>query len=571
MHVAIDLLDPPAHRIHGDRPLAPDDELVVSIRGMGVLTPLLVTAEGNRYRIVDGLRRHEAALLLGLPELPIHIEANLPGAHALVATTATNLVRAPVPPTQQWRALAALQAAEGMPLDQAAAYLGMDPRHARRLARLGQLHPELLAVLERYEANPEGHGVPRLGDRQLGDIASAPPEVQLAAYEAHRDADGDPAWDRIADRCRVRRISAQHAIFDRATAGVIFDEDLFAEPGSADQFTTADIDGFIAAQRLALAELVDTLRPKRRWHVTEQDGSSAATQVGLRPVATHDTRPRLSGDEHCFAYVETGGWQIGRVRWTVAIPKAAATPAPADDDDLDRDDDEEADAGLDDDDDDAEPAADVPAQPERDIRPLTKTGQTLVAKAKTQALGDALRATVKDCDWRGLVAYLILAFHARNVTVKARPHLHDDKPAAFRAMVDPAGQLITPDDATLASLAAGTLATVLSVDDPAIYHGHFYDVGSGEVAEWIGAAIRAADHLPRMDTEAMLREATGATLKSAAQSAGLKPAAKVADLRRQLEGHAKAWRPPGAEFGAPGPKPLPASRRRNAAEMEDAA
>jgi ParB/RepB/Spo0J family partition protein len=558
--VPLDLLDPPEHPMHPPGRVARDCDLTLSIEAMGMLTPILVVVEGNRYRIIDGLRRHEAAQLLGLHDVPVHVADNMPGPHAIVAGVATNLVRAGMPPTQQWRALAALQQAEGITLDQAAAYLGMDPRHARRLAKLGNLHPELLAALAAIEADPGGEQGPP-DDRALGTIASAPHDVQLAAFQAQGGADGSIAWDVIAGRCRVRRISAEHAIFDRQTAGVVFDEDLFAQPGSADQYTTTDIDGFIAAQRLALAQLIDTLRPRKRWQAATQEGFRAAIEAGMQPFVTHNARPRLSSDEYCFGYVEEAGWNVGRVRWTVAVPKAgAATPAErADSDDAEE---EEYEA---DEEEEAEP--EVPAQPERDIRPLTKAGQTLIAKAKTDALRDALRNQAEMPNWRNLVAQLVLAFHARNVKAECRPRLSTDRDTVLRALIDPSGIMILPDDAALADLATGVLATVLSIDDPATNR----DVGSGEIAEWIGAATRAGDHLPRLDTAEVLQETAGAELKSAALAAGLKPAARVADLRRQLAGHAETWRPPGADFGAPGPKPLPASRRRNATDMEDAA
>lgn len=570
--IATDLLDPPAFPNHPPGRITHSSALVRSIEGMGMLEPILVTAEGNRFRIVDGLRRLEAALLLGLAKVPIHVADNLPGPHALAAGVAVNTQREPMPPTQQWRALAALEE-QGMRLDAAAAYLGMDPRHACRLAKLGQLHPDLLTAIAAIEADPDGEfDMP--DQRELALIAAAPPDVQLEHFNRLRQDNGFVPWDDIADRCKVRRISAKHAIFDRQTADVLFDEDLFAEPGSPDQFTTSDIDGFLAAQRLALAAQVDTLKPKSRWHVTEDDGPRAAHAAGQQPTITHDTRPRLATGEHCWGYVEAGGWNIGRVRWTVAVPKAGTKPAP--DNAADRDPhDDEADANLPDADDPDTDSPDDPladtARPAADVRPLTKDGQTLVAKAKTQALGDALRNRAELPSFRHLTAHLILAFHARNVTVKSRPHLHDDQLAVFRALIDPAGHLTLPDDATLANLAAGTLATVLSIDDPAIANGHYYDMGSGPVAEWIGHAINAGEHLPRLDTAELLATANGDTLRDAAIAALINPKGTVADLRRRLEGHAEAWHPPGTEFGAPGPKPLPANRRRPATEMEDAA
>ena len=45
-------------------------DLAASIREHGVLQPLLVTPAGDNYTILAGHRRHAAAALLGLKEVP---------------------------------------------------------------------------------------------------------------------------------------------------------------------------------------------------------------------------------------------------------------------------------------------------------------------------------------------------------------------------------------------------------------------------------------------------------------------------------------------------------------------
>lgn len=62
--VPTDLLDPPEHPLHPLGQLTAESDLVVSIRAMGMLEPILVRSEGNRFRIVHGQRRHEAAQLI---------------------------------------------------------------------------------------------------------------------------------------------------------------------------------------------------------------------------------------------------------------------------------------------------------------------------------------------------------------------------------------------------------------------------------------------------------------------------------------------------------------------------
>ena len=73
---------------------------VDSIKRLGVLQPLLVTAQGGRYRVIAGRRRLAAALSAGLREVPClvqHVDAE----HAEQMALASNLPAArprPVPP-----------------------------------------------------------------------------------------------------------------------------------------------------------------------------------------------------------------------------------------------------------------------------------------------------------------------------------------------------------------------------------------------------------------------------------------------------------------------------------------
>jgi ParB family chromosome partitioning protein len=63
LRIPLDLLDPgPNVRTHLDG----IDELATSIRRLGMQKPLLVSKVGDRYRILDGHRRHAAARRLGL-------------------------------------------------------------------------------------------------------------------------------------------------------------------------------------------------------------------------------------------------------------------------------------------------------------------------------------------------------------------------------------------------------------------------------------------------------------------------------------------------------------------------
>lgn len=69
--LGIDEIDPQDRTFATSLPWLPMDTLVESVRRVGVLTPLRISAGGaGKKRIVSGFRRHEAARRLGLAALP---------------------------------------------------------------------------------------------------------------------------------------------------------------------------------------------------------------------------------------------------------------------------------------------------------------------------------------------------------------------------------------------------------------------------------------------------------------------------------------------------------------------
>ena len=68
------------------------ESLVESIREKGVLQPLLVRKNGNKYEIIAGERRYRAAKMARLQELPI-IEKNISDKEVLEIALIENLMR----------------------------------------------------------------------------------------------------------------------------------------------------------------------------------------------------------------------------------------------------------------------------------------------------------------------------------------------------------------------------------------------------------------------------------------------------------------------------------------------
>jgi len=578
VQIAIDAIDLPATLLR--KRLQPDAVAAMAASlasDAGQTTPIVVIANGNRFQLIDGRHRIEAARSLGWNEIWAEKAPHFAESYATAAGAASNAVRAPLEPLDLWRAMVALQAG-GRTLSDAAAVLGIDDRRARMLDKLGRMHPDVIAMME-------SRGVP--GERDLATIAMAPQKVQASAVRVKKGV--EPAWWNVAAACRdamQARMSRSEAIFDADGAGLAWELDPFAQPGSREQWTTTDTKGFLAAQRAALeTELENRVKRKQAVALVECDPRSREPKApaGWTVVYFGDPEKPARGMMVLLTIMPDG-----TVRRRVAInPKAdkerelkaaerkAAKAAPAEPEGDDPDDGgESAEEDAGEDGDDAPPAA-----PVADISPLTKAGRDLVAAAKTAALKAQLRELGEEpIAWRNLCVALVLTLHARNVEVRG----YNQEPGQgyapgirsaedlVRQLVTPAGHLDLPEDIELAAVVRETLARCLSIDTPS-QAGNTYHTGSGLVAEWIGHAIGASAKLPRMDTAEILAAANGDTLRSAATAAGIKPSGKIAELRRQLEGNAETWRPPGAEFGAPGPKPLPAPRRPPATEMEDAA
>ena len=70
MEIALSDIDPNPEQPRREFDKAALEQLAESIRQSGILQPLLVTREGQRYRIVAGERRYRAARLAGLHTVP---------------------------------------------------------------------------------------------------------------------------------------------------------------------------------------------------------------------------------------------------------------------------------------------------------------------------------------------------------------------------------------------------------------------------------------------------------------------------------------------------------------------
>ena len=540
MLIPLAAIDPAPDNVRRIAASLDDDEaLQKSIASMGVLQPILVIRQGERYRLIDGERRARLAAQVGLLEIAAEIAPRADEGWATAAAAAANMVRAEMHPVDRWRIMARLQQ-QGYTLPAASAALGLTERAGKRLDRLSKLHPDIIAHLERGDW-PE--------DDELAVIANSDPGRQAAALANPRaliqagPSKGCANWHAVAVELREVRIPISRAIFDTAVnLTVDWREDLFAEPGSGEEEFTTDSAAFLAAQKAALATKIATPPKGVKFEAakTDQHGAIKIPAGMERDFDGSPDKPKR-GRTVLFSIDEKGG-AFGKVTSIVIKPKPGKKAETPPEDDTDPE--------VDDAHDHAEP--EEPAAPAEPPAGITKFGLTMIAEAKTQALRTRLAQQMTANE---VIAGLVLLLTAPNVSVRGVDYdINQGRLDDLRLrLVLPTGFIYTNDGAALVDIGAEALRRCLSVAKPDAEKAS-HRVDSGEVAEWLGHNLVAGDELPRFDTPEFLETISAGILRKIAIEHGHKPAAQAADLRRQLAGHLPDWRPAAAQFGAPGPK-----------------
>jgi ParB family chromosome partitioning protein len=122
-------------------------ELAASIRESGVLQPLLVSREGDRYRLIAGERRLRAARMAGLATVPVVVRQATPEDAFLMALV-ENLQREDLNPVEQARAFSRLTGEFDLTQEEVARRVGKQRSTVANSVRLLKLHPTVLGALE---------------------------------------------------------------------------------------------------------------------------------------------------------------------------------------------------------------------------------------------------------------------------------------------------------------------------------------------------------------------------------------------------------------------------------------
>lgn len=546
---------------------AADAALTASIRAQGVVTPILVRpcagittlddapmpvrSNQPRWEVVIGSRRWRCAEAAGLTEIPAEVR-EMTDTDARLAQMAELGTGEPLHEVDQWRAVRRLMEEDGLSAGQAATAMGLAERQVRLMDRIARLPDSLLALCE-IEL-PRRHQLrqilraSRLEQQALGQAKDA---IYQEGGEDH------VRWGMLAIRAkRPDHMLRADAIFDVEASGLPWDEDLFVQDGDREQWTTVECDAFLRLQREAL---VLQVAGKKRHQVVEPGEYDPKLPKGFK--RSWGDRNKLKAHEWALACVLDNG----RVAWTTAIDtkaqaeaeqkKAAKRQQSPDADDAqagpdtsdeasDRTDDEAADDEDDDRDD-----VDVDVTTGRGVDTLiglSKAGQALLHKARTETLRRVLREN--DVEAHDLLALFVVALCSRNVTVAGLSRSEIE--AWATKLLTPDGQLCDPSDDLVRNVARNVLADMLSIGEIS----GSYAMHSGWPAEVVGLIVRADLGLPRFDTAEFLGQCARPVLEDCAKAAGVAYKGTAKAMRERLVGQAEGWVPTAAQFGAAVPQ-----------------
>jgi len=161
----IDQIDPNPHQprqVMGDL-----SELIASIAEKGIIEPIVVRRRQSRFQIVAGERRYQAAVQLGLSEIPVVIR-DVDDSEVIEIALVENLQRKDLTPFEEAEALAQLSEQASLTHDQLAKRLGKSrtgvteslalnnmPEEVRNLCRLADISSKSLLLQVVRQSDPE--------------------------------------------------------------------------------------------------------------------------------------------------------------------------------------------------------------------------------------------------------------------------------------------------------------------------------------------------------------------------------------------------------------------------------
>ncbi len=168
------------------------EELSRSIKETGILQPILVTRDGDRFRILAGERRVRAARLAGLTRVPVLVKEGLEDRDHLLLALIENVQRRDLTPMEEAESYWHLKDKFGMTQDEIAERVGKDRTTVANAMRLLKLPAEVRAQVEDGLLSA-GHA------RTLLALPSAADQETLAREFLRRSLSVRAAESRVAE------------------------------------------------------------------------------------------------------------------------------------------------------------------------------------------------------------------------------------------------------------------------------------------------------------------------------------------------------------------------------------
>ena len=463
-----------------------DALLLASITAVGIVQPPVVYPApdgGNGFVINFGHRRVTQAIAAGHEQIEVIVTTKAEADHGMSAL-AENIVREPLSPVDQWRAIERL-AALGWTEESIAMALATQVRQVKKLRLLANVLPAMLDQMAKGDMPNEA---------QLRTIAAAAQGEQAEVWKRSKPKKAAPqvVWHQVAHALSKQRMEAKCASFgdDLAAAyGIVWQEDLFA-PADEDGRFTNEVEAFFGAQREWLANNL----PERGALIDcDQWGQPKLPPKAERAYGTPDP------NHHTGWYLDERTGEVKSVAFR--LPEARPGKVTADGETI--------------------------AAPNR-VRPdVTIKGHAIIGDLRTDALHEALeRAPIED---DALLALTMIAFASQNVSVtSAAPNNYHSASTMARliaGLISDDGTLI-PERDTLQRTARSLLRHVLSCQ--------VNRTNSGFAARIAGLAIGADSFLPNMGTDEFLSCLSRSAMEGTAKLASVPVLQKVKDTRSAL-------------------------------------
>ena len=197
-------------------------ELSESVRSHGIVQPLLVTRNGDKYQLIAGERRFRAAKLAGLTTVPAIVKDPIVGLGALEIALIENIQREDLNPIEEAMAYQQLHDEFGLTQDEVAKRVGKErstvanslrllrlPDKVKRLVAATQISMgHARALLSLQGAKPQEDLAERivrddLSVRQTEAIVSPPP-AKPKTQEAQKDVFTRDSEERLQKALRTR-------------------------------------------------------------------------------------------------------------------------------------------------------------------------------------------------------------------------------------------------------------------------------------------------------------------------------------------------------------------------------